>query len=135
MSNRRTFLKGSFAAAVAAVLGTGSAYAADTPLFGSIVYTKDNPGRWAQKEGSHAPVITVEGNKVKVQTNHPMSEKHFIVRHTLVLADGSVLGSKNFAGTDPDAISQYDLPEGYTGGLYATSFCNLHDFWMSESKV
>ncbi len=135
MSNRRTFLKGSFTAAVAAVLGTGSAFAAAPPVLGSIVYTKDNPGKWAQKEGSHAPVITVEGNKVKVQTNHPMSVKHFIVRHTLVLADGSVLGSKTFVGTDPEAISQYELPAGYTGALYATSFCNLHDFWMSESKV
>ena len=135
MSDRRTFLKGSFAAAVAAVMGTGSAYAADGPLFGSIVYTNENPGKWDQKQGSHAPVITVEGKKVKVQTNHPMSEKHFIVRHTLVLSDGSVLGSKTFTATDPEAVSQYDLPEGYRGTLYATSFCNLHDFWLSETKV
>ena len=135
MSDRRTFLKGSFAAAVAAVMGTGSAYAADAPLFGSIVYTNESPGKWDQKQGSHAPVITVDGGKVTVKTNHPMSEKHFIVRHTLVLADGSVHGSKTFVGTDPEAVSQYDLPEGYSGLLYATSFCNLHDFWMSETKI
>ena len=116
-------------------MGTGSAYAADAPLFGSIVYTNESPGKWDQKQGSHAPVMTVDGGKVTVKTNHPMSEKHFIVRHTLVLADGSVLGSKTFVGTDPEAVSQYDLPEGYSGLLYATSFCNLHDFWMSETKI
>lgn len=135
MPDRRTFLKGSLAAAVAALMGTGSAEAADSSLMGSIVYTTDNPGRWAQKEGSHAPVITVEGRKVKVQTNHPMSEKHFIVRHTLVLSDGSVLGSKTFSATDPEPVSLYDLPEGYSGTLFATSFCNLHDFWLTESKI
>jgi superoxide reductase len=135
MSDRRTFLKGSFAAAVAAFLGTGSAQAADQSLLGSVIYSTEHPGRWAQKEGSHAPVITVEGSKVKVQTNHPMADKHFIVRHTLVLSDGSILGSKNFTGADPEAVSHYDLPKGYSGALIATSFCNLHDLWLTETKI
>jgi superoxide reductase len=135
MPDRRTFLKSSLASAVAALMGTGLAQAADSSLLGSVIYTAEHTGKWAQKEGSHAPVITVEGQKVKVQTNHPMSPKHFIVRHTLVLSDGTVLGSTTFAGTDPEAVSAYELPRGYTGKLIATSFCNLHDFWMSETTI
>ncbi len=135
MPDRRTFLKSSLASAVAALMGTGLAQAADSSLLGSVVYTAEHTGKWAQKEASHAPVISVEGTTVKVGTNHPMSPKHFIVRHTLVLSDGTVLGSTTFAGTEPEAVSSYELPEGYTGRLIATSFCNLHDFWMSETTI
>ncbi|MBB5348809.1 twin-arginine translocation signal domain-containing protein [Desulfoprunum benzoelyticum] len=135
MPDRRTFLKSSFAAAAAALMGTGSAEAADSSLLGSVVYTAEHPGKWTQKEGSHAPVITVEGNTVKVQTNHPMTEKHFVVRHTLVLADGVVQGSRTFNAGDPEAVSTYELPEGYTGVVIATSFCNLHDLWLTETRI
>ena len=135
MPDRRTFLKSSLASAVAALMGTGLAQAADSSLLGSVIYTAEHTGKWAQKEGSHAPVITVDGAKVMIRTNHPMSPKHFIVRHTLVLADGSVLGSKTFSGTDPEAVSTYELPKGYSGTLIATSFCNLHDFWMTETRI
>ncbi|BBB33270.1 superoxide reductase [Thermotomaculum hydrothermale] len=102
--------------------------------FTNIIYTKDNPGRWAKKVGSHAPVITVKKDKVTVETKHPMSEGHFIVRHTLVLKDGTVLGAKTFKPTDKP-VSEYTLPKGYKGKIYATSFCNLHDFWLSEATV
>jgi superoxide reductase len=135
MPDRRTFLKSSLAAAAAALMGTGSAEAADSSLLGSVVYTAEHPGKWTQKEGSHAPVITVDGSKVKVQTNHPMTEKHFIVRHTLVLADGDVQGRRTFTAKDPEAVSTYELPEGYAGVVIATSFCNLHDFWLTETKI
>jgi len=100
-----------------------------------VIYTADNPGKWAGKEGSHAPKVSVEGKTVSIRTPHPMSEKHFIVRHTLVAANGTVLGTKTFFPTDPEAVSSFDLPDGSSGTFRATSFCNLHDFWLTEFTI
>jgi superoxide reductase len=101
----------------------------------ALIYTKDTPGRWAGKEGSHAPKVRVEGRNVKVVTPHPMTEKHFIVKHTLVTPAGKLIGEKTFANIDPAAESSYELPEGFKGTLWATSFCNLHDLWLTEFTV
>ena len=87
-----------------------------------------------KKVGSHAPVVTVVGSKVTVETRHGMSEAHFIIRHTLVLADGTVVGGKPFTAKDKP-VSTYTLPPGYKGTLYATSFCNLHDFWLTKVTI
>ncbi len=135
MTDRRSFLKTSAVAVSAlALTQAGSALASDNAKYKGIVYTKENPGQWAKKVGSHAPVVTIDGNAVTVETKHPMSEAHFIVRHTLVLADGTVVGGKTFTPKDTP-VSTYTLPAGYKGDLYATSFCNLHDFWLTEVKV
>jgi superoxide reductase len=135
MIERRDFLKGSAVAVSALALGVGSnAFASEGAMYSGIVYTKDNPGQWSAKVGSHAPEVKVEGGKVMVKTSHPMSEAHFIVRHTLVLADGTVVGAATFTPKDKPA-SSYDLPAGYKGKVYATSFCNLHDFWLTETAV
>ena len=116
------------------VLACGDKEGCGREMLTNIVYTAKNPGRWAKKAGSHAPVITVKGEKVTVETKHGMNEVHFIVRHTLVLKDGTVLGSKTFTPKDKP-VSEYTLPKGYKGKIYATSFCNLHDFWLSETNV
>lgn len=100
-----------------------------------IIYTKENPGKWAKKVGSHLPSINVDGNKVTIKTNHGMSKKHFVVRHTLVSEQGEVLGEKTFTPEDEDAISSFELAADYKGKLYATSFCNKHDFWLAETQV
>ncbi len=135
MTDRRSFLKTSaVAVSVLALSRSGSALASGDSEYKGIVYTKDNAGQWAKKVGSHAPVVTIEGNGVTVETKHPMSEAHFIVRHTLVLADGTVVGGKAFTPKDKP-VSTYTLPAGYKGDLYATSFCNLHDFWLTEVKA
>ena len=135
MIERRDFLKGSAVAVSALALGVGqNVMASEGASFTGIVYTKDNPGKWEKKVGSHAPEVNVEGGKVMVKTNHPMSDAHFIVRHTLVLADGTVVGAATFTGKDQPE-SSYDLPAGYKGKIYATSFCNLHDFWLTEASV
>lgn len=140
MKDRREFLKRSILLAGGAVLyNSGKAFASGTKSGGrfpaGIVYTRQNPGKWAAKKGSHAPEVSVKGKKVTITTVHPMMEKHYIVRHTLVSADGKVLGEKTFYPFDPKAESTYELPERYTSTLYATSFCNLHDFWVTEFKV
>ena len=93
MINRRYFLKGSFlAAAGLAVINPSKMLASDNNKFSGVVYTKDDAGKWSKKVKSHAPVATVEGNEVTVKTTHGMSEKHYIVRHTIVGKDGAVLG-------------------------------------------
>ncbi|HDN27620.1 MAG TPA: hypothetical protein ENG03_11095 [Thioploca sp.] len=100
-----------------------------------IVYTAENPGKWSKKVNGHAPKVKVEGNKVTITTDHVMAEEHYIVRHTLVSEDGMVLGEKTFSPADDDAVSTFDLPEGHASKLYATSFCNQHDLWVTEFTV
>lgn len=135
MIERRDFLKGSAVAVSALVLGVGSrAVASQTVQFNGIIYTKDNQGKWEGKAGSHSPEVTKDGARVTIKTNHPMSSVHFIVRHTLVLEDGSVVGAKTFTPSDVPE-SSYELPAGYAGKVYATSFCNKHDFWLTEAMV
>lgn len=132
--DRRTFLAGSAAAAVLATTG-GHAQAGGHKLPPkNLIYTKENPGVWDAKKGSHAPLVEVAGGKVKITTPHPMSEEHFIVRHTLVLADGTVVGAKTFTPKD-QPVSEYDLPTGYKGKIFGTSFCNQHDFWLTETTA
>ena len=36
--------------------------------------------------------------------------------------------------TNLAAGSSYALPEGFMGTLWATSFCNIHDLWLTEFK-
>ena len=135
MTDRRDFLKGSAIAASALVVGSVKLAGAATASYTNIVYTAENPGKWEKKVGSHLPSITVEGSKVTLFTKHGMAAKHYIVRHTLVLEDGTVVGGKVFSATDAKAESSYELPAGYKGRIYGTSFCNLHDFWVNEATV
>lgn len=134
MHDRRDFLKTAAAASVIAFTAAPLAFAAGSTEYTNIIYTKDNPGKWAGKEGSHAPQVTVTGAKVAVTTKHPMSDMHFIVRHTVILEDGTYLGATTFAPTDTPQ-SSYELPPGYKGKISVTSFCNLHDFWLTETMV
>jgi len=140
MSNtysRRIFLKTALSATAVTAVATGTSgtvLASGHNSMAGIVYTKENPGKWAKKIGGHLPSIKLKGQEVTIETNHGMSAKHFIVRHTLVADNGEVLGDKTFT-PDDKAISSYTLPAGYKGKLYATSFCNKHDMWLAESNV
>ncbi len=132
--NRRNFIATSASAAVLATVAS-RAQASDAALPPvNLIYTKENPGAWDAKKATHAPLVEVAAGKVKIITPHPMSEEHFIVRHTLVLANGTVVGAKTFTPKD-QPISEYTLPAGYSGKIFATSFCNQHDFWLTEAKV
>ncbi len=138
MSNRRTFIKTSLLIASGVAVSTAVfAKGKDkNSKFPGVIYTTKDQGQWEGKAGSHAPKVTIEGSKVTLFTDHGMSERHYIVRHTLVTDKGEVLGSKTFyPNVDEEARSTYDLPENYTGKLYATSFCNKHDFWVTEFSV
>jgi superoxide reductase len=135
MKGRREFLKNSLVLAGMAVTGGAIGVEAATTFPIGLIYTKALPGRWAGKEGIHAPKVTVEGRNLKVVTPHPMTEKHFIVKHTLMTSEGKFLGEKTFANTDSAAESSYQLAGGFKGTLWATSFCNLHDLWLTEFTV
>ena len=84
--------------------------------------------------GQSRAQVTVADGKVSVVTEHPMTAPHFIVRHTVVLEDGKVIGAKTFTHTDKPE-SSFPLPQGYKGKIRASSFCNLHDLWVSELTV
>jgi superoxide reductase len=60
---------------------------------------------------------------------------HFIVKHTLLTPEGKIIGEKTFTAADPKAESTYDLPAGFKGALWATSYCNLHELWLTELTV
>jgi superoxide reductase len=135
MNHRRDFLKTTALAASLAAFGSvRKSFAAGKPKYTNIIFTNENPGRWKGKESIHVPHVTIAGSKVVVVTNHPMSQEHYIVRHTLILADGTFVGAKTFTPTDKPE-STHDLPNGYKGILYVSSFCNLHDFWLLETKA
>ena len=133
MKERRDFLKGSLAlAAGIAVVPASESFAATGSTQSGIVYTKKDPGQWSAQVKSHAPVVTRDGKKIRVITEHPMTEIHYIVRHTLVAENGTVIGAITFAPEDEKAVSSYILPDNAGSRIYATSFCNQHDFWLSE---
>jgi superoxide reductase len=135
MGSRRDFMKGSLVLAGAIAAGRVTEAQAGSAFPPALVYTKDAPGRWAGKEGAHAPQVAVNGSKVTIVTPHPMTAPHFIVKHTLITPEGKLIGEKTFVSTDAKAESAYDLPAGFTGTLWATSFCNLHDLWLTEVTV
>lgn len=134
--DRRLFLSAPAGVTVLAPLLAVGVQAAETTAMPPInlVFTKDNTGIWEAKKNSHLPLIELSGNKVTVITPHEVSPTHFIVRHTLLLANGTVVGSITFKVTDIPK-SEYMLPAGYKGRIYATSFCNQHDLWVSEASV
>jgi superoxide reductase len=132
MNERRDFLKASLVVAAGmAVSGISPLLAATGSCPAGLTYSAAAPGHWAGKEKSHAPVVSREGNQITITTPHPMSEAHFIVRHTLVAGNGQILGAKTFTPDDKQAVSVYKLAAGQEP-KYATSFCNQHDFWVTE---
>jgi len=149
MNNRRNFIKTMIAGAAGVTLVQNTSLLAkskvltkklsskaktliELPL--NVVFSKENQGKWAKKDGSHAPVVTVKGNKVTIETKHGMNEKHFIVRHTLVSSEGEYIAAKTFYPNDKKAISTFDLPKGKKS-FVATSYCNLHDLWITKFDV
>ncbi len=134
MTDRRNFIKTGLTVASGIVLGqTTTTFAASGSCPTGIVYSADNPGQWAKKVSGHTPKVSVQGNTITINTPHVMSERHYIVRHTLVSEEGKVLGSKTFYPSDEEAISTFELPIKQQGSkLYATSFCNKHDLWVTE---
>lgn len=135
MQKRRDFLKTSLVASAGLVAATVlPASAAEDSKVNIFAYTQEHQGRWEGKSGSHAPIITIEGNKITMETKHGMSEAHYIVKHSLRDGNGNVLGEQVFFPQDKKAISTY-VVEGKHSELYALSFCNIHDLWVTKFSV
>jgi superoxide reductase len=133
---RRVFLKGSVLAVGTIIAGTAIRAEAAAKFPPGLIYTRDNPGRWVNLVNIHTPAVSMDAGRVKIVTPHPMSLQHFIVKHVLLTEDGLVLGERTFAYTDSaPPTSYYELMDGFHGNLWATSFCNLHDLWLTEFKV
>lgn len=132
---RRDFAKTALFGAVAtAGLPAAAARAAASDAKDNVIFTKEDPGHWAGKQGAHVPLATVEGSTLTVKTPHPMSEAHYIVSHSVVLEGGKYLGRTAFTPKDKPT-STYALPAGYKGKVTVTSTCNLHDFWVTSINV
>ena len=132
MSSRRRFLKTTLAVTAGLVLEGSKVIAGSGPFPTGVVYTEEDPGMWSEKVKSHAPQVTISGGQITIETKHGMSKDHYIVRHTLVTNDGKVVGFKVFTPEDKP-VSSYEVSG--KGQYYATSFCNLHDFWVTQFNV
>ncbi|MEJ2620985.1 MAG: desulfoferrodoxin family protein [Candidatus Thiodiazotropha sp.] len=133
--DRRDFLfRGTTTVALATLSLSAKATTSNTLPPKNLIFTQENAGKWEKKRNSHIPDIVVKDGKVSIITNHGQSPRHYIVRHTLLLADGTVIGSTTFTHDDlPESV--HALPTGYKGALFATSFCNKHDLWLAETIV
>jgi len=155
MSERRAFLKMVAAGPAGALLlpmfsetGNGTLAAeveSCAELLGklpdNIIFTQAKPGVWKGKEGGHVPQVRCKKTDgklvVDVATKHPMTEKHYIVRHTVVSQCGKMLGAKTFSWNDePKSTYEVELSGECVGKpVLVTSYCNLHDLWLAEIKV
>lgn len=133
MNSRRRFMAMSAAATAAILMPVTNAAAEKSRRYPSnVVHTRKDPGVWDKKAGSHLPQVEVKNGKAIIRTLHPMTEKHYIVRHTLVDESGNVIGAKTFSNTDEKAVSRFKIPASSKGKKhFATSYCNKHDFWVA----
>ncbi|MEJ2611234.1 MAG: desulfoferrodoxin family protein [Candidatus Thiodiazotropha sp.] len=133
--DRRTFLLSSSATTAIATLSSIAQATENSSLPPkNLIFTEKNGGKWRSKKGTHVPKFEINGRIVKVNTDHGQSEYHYIVRHTLLLEDGTMVGAKTFMFNDAP-MSEYELPVGYKGRIIATSFCNKHDLWLAETYI
>ncbi|KXL54127.1 desulfoferrodoxin [Anaerotignum neopropionicum] len=80
----------------------------------------------------HVPVVTVEGNKVKVVVGsvaHPMLEEHHIAWIYLETSQGGQLKYLDHTGA-PEA--EFALTENEKF-IAAYEYCNLHGLWKYEA--
>ncbi len=88
------------------------------------------PGSVDASKEKHVPVVTVDGNKVKVDVGsiaHPMTEEHLIQWVYLESEHGGQRKSLS-AGEAPQAVFalEGDKP------VAAYAYCNLHGLWKTE---
>jgi len=105
-------------------------------MAGKLFYTKESPGRWKKKAGSHSPILEKTDTGIKVVTGHPMQPgRHWVVKHILLDNNFNFISENIFdPHTDKIAISNFTL-DGKSGSVYALSVCNLHDSWLSGIEI
>ncbi|HAJ92065.1 MAG TPA: hypothetical protein DCO71_05535 [Gammaproteobacteria bacterium] len=141
--DRRSFIRISSAGAATGIIapqivlaGSLGKKISNNAMAGGVFYTKESPGRWAKKAGSHSPIIEKTDSGVRVVTGHPMKQgEHWIIKHMLLDSDFKFIAESLFnPGTDKAAISNFSLSR-QTGAVYALSVCNLHDSWLSVLEI
>jgi len=141
--DRRSFIRISMAGAATGIIAPKIVLAgvlnnkiSSNSMAGGIYYTKDSPGRWKKKAGSHSPIVEKTDTGVQVVTGHPMKpNEHWIVKHIIFDKDFNFIGQHIFNPVkEKAAISNFKL-SGQTGAVYALSVCNLHDSWLTVLEV
>lgn len=81
----------------------------------------------------HVPVVTVEGNAIKVvvgSVEHPMTEEHHIAFIILETCCGVYRKELDHAGKP---AAEFVLSDGEEV-VAAYEYCNLHGFWKADVK-
>ena len=132
--HRRDFAKSAILGAAAAVAAPAVSDAKSPARYANVLFTEHDPGHWADWVSLHVPEVKVEAGKLSIRTPHPQSDEHYIVSHTVVLANGEFLDRTTFSSND-QPVSEHTLPAGYAGRVTITSTCNRHDTWMKVVTV
>ena len=88
------------------------------------------PGTVEASAEKHIPVVTVEGNTVRVDigsVSHPMTEEHSILLVYLQTTKG--VQRKNLSPNE-DPVVTFALTDEKPVAAYA--YCNLHGLWKAD---
>ncbi|WP_126456794.1 desulfoferrodoxin family protein [Sulfuriflexus mobilis] len=141
--DRRSFIRIGMAGAATGIIapeivlaGSQGKNISSSDMAGGLFYTKESPGRWAKKAGSHSPILEKTDAGVRIVTGHPMkSNDHWIIKHVLLDSDFKFIAENIFdPNKDKAAISNFAL-SGQTSVVYGLSVCNLHDTWLTVLEV
>ena len=92
--------------------------------------TKLEPGVVEASHEKHIPVVTREGDTVKVtvgSVNHPMAEEHHIAWVYLQTCRG---GQRKCLKVGSDPVVTFALCDEEPVAVYA--YCNLHGLWKAD---
>ena len=92
--------------------------------------TKLEPGTVEASHEKHIPVVSVNGNEVKVDVGsvkHPMSEEHSILWVYLQTDRG---GQRKCLAVGSEPVVTFALSDEMTVAVYAYS--NLHGLWKAD---
>ena len=92
--------------------------------------TKLEPGTVEASHEKHIPVVTREGDTVKVtvgSVNHPMAEEHHIAWVYLQTCRG---GQRKCLKPGSDPVVTFALCDETPVAVYA--YCNLHGLWKAD---
>ncbi len=114
-------------------------------LVALTVYRKTAPGKWAGKESSHAPELSIAENKLTISTPHVMCRDHYIMSYQVRNKKGTILSEHLFAqppsstsltassNTLPPTVidlTPFKLTKGEELRVY--SLCNQHGYWVAN---
>ncbi len=88
------------------------------------------PGTVEASVEKHLPVVTVDGDKVKVEVGsvaHPMAEEHSILWVYLQTDKG---GQRKNLAVGEAPVAEFSLLDEKPVAAYA--YCNLHGLWKTE---